>query len=169
MDIRSLRIPDRHHLTEYTVPNATVSFTLWLEFEWWEPQFDDAPETNFFTMQIRLSDGRRYALNVWTYHYLSVARQDDLTTGDNLHGAYLLPPDLFVTKLDRSHMAAVIMDLIQRNHLREEWRVPEEAADEARDNAGIDGDAEDSIFVQLIEQMRIEGRIIECDTDTPAD
>ena len=164
MDIRRLRRADQQHLIEYTVPNTTVTFTLWLEFEWWEPHPDDDPETNFFIMQINISDGRRYGLNVWTYNYLAVARQNDVSTGDHLNGAYLLPPDLFVTTLDRSHVAAVVTDLIQRDLLREEWRIPEETVS---DDGDEDEDGEDPIFAKFVEQMRAEGRIIEDDTDAP--
>jgi hypothetical protein len=162
MDIRKLHRPDQQHPIEYPVPNGPGTFTLWLEFEWWGSQPDDDPEINFFNMQIDFSDGRRYALNVWTYKYLAVARQDDLSAGDHLNGAYQLPPDLFVTRLDRSQVAAVVTDLIQEDLLREEWRIPEETMDDPSDE-----DGEDRIFATFVERLRAEGRIIDSGTHTP--
>ena len=50
------------------------AFELWLEFEHWEPKPDDDPTDNFFNMQVKLPDGRRYALNVWTFKFLQKAR-----------------------------------------------------------------------------------------------
>ena len=163
MDIRTLHIPCQQQMTEYPVPNTTSTFTLWLEFEWWEARPDDDPEANFFNMQIHFLDGPSYALNVWTYRYLNIAHQEDCMSGDNLNGAYLLPPDLFVTKLDRSHIAAVVMDLAQHGRLREEWCIQENTTD-----AAIEADAEDPIFAQFVAQARAEGRITKRHADALA-
>ena len=78
-------------------------FELWLEFEHWQPQPDDDPTTDFFNMQVRLPDGRRYALNVWTFKFLHKARYPwPYEEGVGEPEEYLLPPDLFVERLDRS-------------------------------------------------------------------
>ncbi len=106
-----------------------VEFTLWLEFELWQPMpeigaeinvFD--PEDDFCNISITLATGERYALNVWTYNFLTRAHQGDSVTGENLGGEYLLPPDLFVARLDRQLFQEVIADLIRRGGLRPEWR-----------------------------------------------
>ncbi len=106
-----------------------VAFTLWLEFELWRPMPEIGPQANAFdpedefcNISITLATGERYALNVWTYNYLARARQDDRATGDNLSGKYLLPPDLFVERLDRQLLEEVVADLIRSGGLRAEWR-----------------------------------------------
>ena len=50
------------------------AFDLWLEFEQVQPQPDDDPTDDFANMQVRLPDGRRYALNVWTFGFMRRAR-----------------------------------------------------------------------------------------------
>ncbi len=54
---------------------------------------------------------------------MSRAIADDRDSGDRLAGKYLLPPDLFVERLDRGLLEAVISDLIARGEIREDWRV----------------------------------------------
>ncbi len=94
-------------------------FKLWLEWEQFAasdvfaPWDHDDPEDDFFNMQVRVPGGRYYALNVWTYRMLERAHQADLKTGDHLGGAYLLPPDLFVARRDRSLLEAVVRDILQ--------------------------------------------------------
>ena len=72
-------------------------------------------------MQITLSTGQHYALNVWTFAFMETARQHAQMLQEQLEGRYLLPPDLFVETLDRKLMEDVVADLIQRNGLRHEW------------------------------------------------
>jgi hypothetical protein len=90
---------------------------LWLEFELWHDDFDRDDE--FFNMAVILSDGRRYALSVWTYKFLERARREDQETGENLHGAYLAAPDLFVERLDRALLETAINDMIRHHRLRD--------------------------------------------------
>jgi hypothetical protein len=105
---------------------SETGFELWLEFEEWVAKAEDDPEDDFFNMKIRLANGSAYALNVWTYKFLERARRDDLQSGDGLGGKYLLPPDLFVEKLDRELLEGVVSDLIRKDRLKQEWLCPED-------------------------------------------
>jgi hypothetical protein len=100
-------------------------FDLWLEFEHWGPAGAHGPEDDFFNMQVRLPDGRCYALNVWTFKFLERARREDVETGEGLSGKYMLPPDLFVARLERDLVTQTIADLIRRQGLKDEWLVRE--------------------------------------------
>ncbi len=95
-------------------------FELWLEFEHLVPHEDDDPEDDFINVVIKLSTGVSYGLNVWTYKFLERARRCAQQDGDNLNGTYLLPPDLFVEKLDRQLLEDVVADMICTNSLRKE-------------------------------------------------
>lgn len=99
-------------------------FDLWLEFEQWIADGSENPQSDFFNAMVTLPTGEKYALNVWTFGYLEVARRNYEETGDYLCGKYLPPPDLFVTRLDRSHIEEVIADLLKNGCLRAEWLVP---------------------------------------------
>jgi hypothetical protein len=107
------------------VARQGMTFELWLESDYWVPSDQDDPFDEFFNMQIRLATGETYALNVWTFQYFARACRDIQMTGENLQGAYLLPPDLFVERLDRKLLEEVVADLIRRGGLRHEWRVSE--------------------------------------------
>ena len=104
-------------------------FELWLEFEWQEPCEEDDPEDDFFNMIITLLDGRKYALNVWTYRFLNRAVAESRREGQNLNGAYLRAPDLFVARRDRPLLEAIVADLLQRGRLADEWLLPPEEPD----------------------------------------
>lgn len=97
------------------------NFTLWLEFELWQPSETDDPEDDFFNMQIHLAGGEKYALNVWTFKFFERVRQTYQQDGNYLSGNYLLPPDLFVTKLNRGLIETVVADLIDTGGLKEDW------------------------------------------------
>ncbi len=97
-------------------------FTLWLEFELWQDAYD--PEDAVFNMTITLSDGKYYALNVWTYSCSSRVVSEAQYWGENLAGKYMLPPDLFVARLDRALLEAVVSHLIHKNQLRADWMDP---------------------------------------------
>ncbi len=121
MDIRTLSVPTKHYPPVAVAGHSNLTFELWLEFEWWQPQPEDDPHNNFFNMRIRLSNGKTYALNVWTFTYLVRTHHHDQQLGERLAGQYLVPPDLLVEKLDRPLLEAVVHDLIQTNSLRDEW------------------------------------------------
>jgi hypothetical protein len=107
-----------------SVDGTDLLFELWLEWEWWQPQPNDNPRSDFFNMQITLSIGQRYALNVWTFAFWETARQHAPTLGEQLAGRYPLLPDLFVEKLDRKLMEDIVTDLLRTNGLRHEWLCP---------------------------------------------
>lgn len=98
-------------------------FNLWLEFELWHQQEAFDPEDEIFNMQIDMIDGKRYALNVWTYKSIWRAVKDCQESGDCLDAAYLQPPDLFVQKADRALLERVVSDLITQGGLRDDWLV----------------------------------------------
>ena len=103
-------------------------FDLWLEIEQCDPAGAGDPEDDFCNIQFRLGDGRAYALNVWTFKFLERVRRGDAETGEGLSGKYLIPPDLFVEKLERGTLTEIVADLIRAHELKEEWlvREPEE-------------------------------------------
>ena len=109
-------------------------FELWLEWENLEssdvfaPWDNDDPKDAFFNMGVRLLGGRFYGLNVWTYRFLERAHQEDEKTGENLGGAYLLPPDLFVARRDRPLLEAVVRDIL-RTGVPASWQL--EVAEDA--------------------------------------
>jgi hypothetical protein len=100
---------------------AHADFELWLEFELWQsvPEFD--PADDFCNIVVTFPDNTEYALNVWTYKFLSKAIADSELRGDGLCGKYMLPPDLFVERLDRQLLEETLSDLIARGQLKEEW------------------------------------------------
>lgn len=102
-----------------------LSFELWLEFEHWQPKPDDDPFVDFFNMQISLSDGRRYALNVWTFGFLEVARCPWLWGEEKKEPeVYVVAPDLFVEKLDRDLIEQVVQRMLDQDELKAEWLCP---------------------------------------------
>ncbi len=102
-------------------------FDLWLEFEVWRAAGNsDDPRNDFFNMQITLADGRKYALNVWTFNYFSQAVAECRESGEHLAGQYLPPPDLFVARMDRELIERVVQDLIANDGLRDDWLVLDE-------------------------------------------
>jgi hypothetical protein len=108
---------------------ADDRFDLWLEFEHWVPQEGDDPEDDIFNMQIVMHGGKKYALNVWTYKAIWRAVNDCRESGECLEGSYLLPPDLFVHRLDRTLLEQVVADLIAHGGLKEEWEDPDQTDD----------------------------------------
>ncbi len=102
----------------------TPTFQLWLEFELWEESYD--PEEEFFNMLVTLDNGKKYALNVWTYRYLELARKENIQTTECLGGKYLIPPDLLIEKLDREMITEIITDLLQQKAIQQEWLVIED-------------------------------------------
>ncbi len=110
------------------------AFELWLEFEQWERMPDDDFTDEFFNMQVRLADGRRYALNVWTFKFLQRARHPwPYEEGVGEPEEYLLPPDLFVERLDRKLLERVVSRMLANDEMKPEWLCPpeEEPAEQA--------------------------------------
>lgn len=107
-----------------------ISFELWLETEIGEPKEQPAnrPRENFCNVVVTLEDGRRYALNVWTFDFLPLARfpwpyetRDDTPPAD-----YVFPPDLFVESLDRDVIQRVVTELLATDQMKSEWLVEED-------------------------------------------
>ncbi|PSB52168.1 hypothetical protein [Chamaesiphon polymorphus] len=100
------------------------SFELWLETEEYETDLDVTdPCDNFCSIAVTLADGRRYAMNVWTFNFLPLARYDDnydIREGQE-PAKYVLPPDLFVERLDRATLETVIVDLLAKNLMNPNW------------------------------------------------
>ena len=91
---------------------ADKRFDLCLEFDHWVPQECDDPEDDIFNMQIVMHGGKKYALNVWTFKAIWRAVKECRECGECLEGSYLLPPDLFVQRLDRTLLERIVDDLI---------------------------------------------------------
>jgi len=99
-----------------------ADFKLWLEFEEWSNSktntFD--PEDEFINASVTLKDGRRYALNIWTYKNVAKQIADAASENNYLHGEYLTAPDLLVARIDRPFLERVFEDLIRFNRLKPE-------------------------------------------------
>lgn len=111
------------------MPSDPISFELWLEIESGEPKDQPANRSyeNFCNVEVTLTDGRRYALNVWTFDFLPLARlpwpyeaNDDAQLAE-----YVFPPDLFVARLERGVIHRVITELLATDQMKKEWLVAE--------------------------------------------
>jgi hypothetical protein len=110
--------------------SSQAQFELWLEFEHCEPVVGDEPTDDFCNIQIRLPDGRRYALNVWTFKFLHRARHPwPYHVIEGQPAEYLVAPDLFVERLDRALLESVVADLMVTGQLKDEWLCPPESSD----------------------------------------
>jgi len=104
------------------------NFELWLEFELWRAAGGtDDPKNDFFNMQVTLDDGRKYALNVWTIGSFARLVAEAKAEPDYLNGAYMLPPDLFVDRMDRALLESVVADMLETDQIRDEWLVDPDA------------------------------------------
>jgi hypothetical protein len=102
------------------------SFELWLETEEGDPtQPANSQTENFCNIHVTLADGRRYALNVWTFDFLPLARYPwpYKVTSQEL-AKYVHPPDLFVERLDRSTIEAVVAELLENQEMKSDWLCP---------------------------------------------
>ncbi|ACU60508.1 hypothetical protein [Chitinophaga pinensis] len=91
-------------------------FKLWLEFEAVDYGDYDV-ENEFCNIHVDTKEGIRYGINVWTFKYLETSRLIDQQNGENLNGAYVRPPDLFVKELTRECIEKVIEDLLKIGRL----------------------------------------------------
>ncbi len=107
----------------------TPAFDLWLEFELYVDDYD--PLDDFANISVTLADGRRYAMNVWTFGYMRRAPYESLDNSTpTVPVDYLLPPDLFVHRLDRLTMERVVGQLLASEEMRNEWLCPSESESE---------------------------------------
>jgi hypothetical protein len=98
-------------------------FDLWLEVEIGEKD-DPAnrPTENFCNVAVECEDGRRYALNVWTFDFLPIARFDwPYDPRQDEPAKYLLPPDLFVERLDRESFEEIFTQLFKNGEMKDKW------------------------------------------------
>ena len=102
-------------------------FELWLETELGDPDLPaNSPTENFCNINITFPDGRRYALNIWTFDFLPLARYDwpyDIREGQE-PAKYVFPPDLFVERLDRATIETVIIELLTTDSMNSDWLCP---------------------------------------------
>jgi hypothetical protein len=112
------------------------SFELWLETEEGDPtQPANSPIENFCNINVTLSDGRRYALNVWTFDFLPLARYRwpyAVKAGQAL-AKYVHPPDLFVERLDRSTIESVVTQLLENQEMKSDWLCPPDECENEMD------------------------------------
>jgi hypothetical protein len=100
-------------------------FELWLEFEHTEPPPGADPTDDFANVQVKLADGPKYALNVWTFKFLDRARFPwpyEETAGQPAE--YVVAPDLFVENLDRPTLERVVTQLLANGEMKAEWLCP---------------------------------------------
>ena len=73
-------------------------------------------------------DGRRYDLNVWTFDFMRRARYPwPYEEGVGEPDEYLLPPDLFVERLDRPTLERAVACTLAKGEMRAAWlRLTEE-------------------------------------------
>ncbi len=91
---------------------------LWIEHE----HFEGENVIDFFNMEIRLTNGRRYALNVWTFDYAAVARSEIEAVP-----RFSIGPDLLVERADRESLESVVRTLIAEESLQPHWLLPDKA------------------------------------------
>ena len=99
------------------------NFELWLEIEVGDPS-ESANRTteNFCNISVTLPDRRRYVLNVWTFDFLPLARYPwPYENTGHQPAKYVLPPDLFVDRLDRATIELVIGEVLANNQMKSEW------------------------------------------------
>lgn len=106
-----------------------TDYEIMLEWERGEPldQPANAPCENFGNVEVKFTDGRRYALNVWTFDFLPLARYPwPYEPVANLEPAsFVRPPDLFVDKLERRSIEATVRRLVEEGGLDDKWLVGE--------------------------------------------
>jgi hypothetical protein len=108
---------------------AVATFDLWLEFEHTVPPPDNDPADGFENMHVRLSDGRKYALNVWTFKFLRRARFPwPYIDTSGQPSEYVVAPDLFVERLDRPTLERVVRHLLTNGEMKPEWLCPPDDA-----------------------------------------
>jgi hypothetical protein len=110
---------------------------LWLEFEHTQTPPGCDPADDFANVQVRLPNGRRYALNVWTFRFLHRARfpwPHETTNGQPAE--YVVAPDLFVERLDRPTLERVVGELLAHQEMKSEWLCPPDEEADAQSPSG---------------------------------
>jgi len=101
------------------------AFGSWLEFEHTEPSSGDDSTDDVASVQVRLPDGRRHDLDVWTFKFLHRARfRWPYETTSPQAAEYVVAPDLFVECLDRPTPERVVRQLLADGEMKAEWLCP---------------------------------------------
>lgn len=87
---------------------------VWIEHELF---CDEKPDDEYFNMAIVLTDGAKYALNVWTYDLAWTVWLENEEQG------FTVGPDLLVSSITRPDLERIARELIATGALREQWRV----------------------------------------------
>ncbi len=98
-----------------------MNFKLWLEFEEWvyesEKEKDKVKDIDSFIMEIHLSNGKNYSLEVWPIKYLDLQLKEIKES----ELKYLSMPDLIVDEMNREKIERYVKDIIANNELKNEW------------------------------------------------
>lgn len=88
-------------------------FDVWYEFDEWENGFDLYDENA--DVHFSLSDGSRWCASFYTYENLNSLVKKDRVTGESLGGKYFLADKpIFIEKMDRELIVAVLGDIIDK-------------------------------------------------------
>lgn len=92
-------------------------FSLWIETEHVADEIAD-----FCNVILTHDDGRQWALNVWTYDFLSTAilNRESWSKIDDM---YTMPPDLIVDNLSRATLQSVLADVVAHDAAPAHWHV----------------------------------------------
>ncbi len=113
-------------------------FELWLEFEAWESGPEDDPTDDFCNIEVTLADGRRYALDVWTYDFVRRAPYAwSYEAGVGEPEEYLEGPDLLVARLDRGLLERAITKMLAEGGLNPHWLCPPDDDDDDDDDDDV--------------------------------
>lgn len=98
-------------------------FELWMEFENCEPKPTDGPTDEFTNVAVQLPDGRRYAMNVWTFKFLLGGGRYPwpYQITNDPPAKYVVAPDLIVERLDRPTMERIVQNLLINDEMKAEW------------------------------------------------
>jgi len=100
---------------------------LWIEAEHISEDVDD-----FCNIAVYLSNGQRYALNVWTFDFFATAQGDgEMHASPAVKHLYMHPPDLFVKDLSRATLERVVVDMIEQGRLPAGCLMPDESDEQA--------------------------------------
>jgi hypothetical protein len=98
---------------------------IWIEAEHLAEDVDD-----FCNIAVYLSTGERYALNVWTFDFFTMAQADgEINASPSVKHLYMHPPDLCVQDLSRPTVEKVVIDMLERGRIPARCLMPDDALD----------------------------------------
>lgn len=101
------------------------AFKLWMESD--EYDESETKEDDEMNIQITLSNGKEYALNIWSYNAVDRIFEEFVSESEE-ELSYILPPDLFVKSLDRNTITRAVQALLKDDALKEEWLCDDSSA-----------------------------------------